>query len=65
MSRTIIKIAGGHRDDAGQHAYRPGVAVVAVGLVAAFLPGRKPAAQALKPPMPEAGRDRPRPRPAR
>jgi len=38
-----------------------GVAVVAAGLVAAFLPGRKPAAPALKPPMPEVGRDRPRP----
>jgi EmrB/QacA subfamily drug resistance transporter len=41
-----------------------GVAMVAAGLVAAFLPGRKPAAPALKPPMPEAGRDRPQPRPA-
>src|SRR6266568_4146808 len=41
-----------------------GVAVVAVGLVAAFLPGRKPAAQAPKSPMPEAGRGRPRPGPA-
>src|SRR6266702_1400915 len=41
-----------------------GVAVVAVGLVAAFLPGRKPVAQAPKSPMPEAGRGRPRPGPA-
>ncbi|SRR6266571_5179064 len=41
-----------------------GVAVVAAGLVAAFLPGRKPAAQALKPAMPGAGHDRPGPGPA-
>ena len=41
-----------------------GVAAVAAGLVAAFLPGRKPAAQAPEPAMPGAGRDRPGPGPA-
>ena len=41
-----------------------GVAAVTAGLVAAFLPGRKPAAQAPEPAMPGAGRDRPGPGPA-
>jgi hypothetical protein len=41
-----------------------GVAVLAAVLVAALLPGRKPAAQVLKPAMPEAGRDNPGPGPA-
>jgi EmrB/QacA subfamily drug resistance transporter len=36
-----------------------GVALLAAGLVAAFLPGRKPAAQAPQPALPEAGRDHP------
>jgi MFS transporter, DHA2 family, multidrug resistance protein len=38
-----------------------GVALLAAGLVAAFLPGRKPAAQAPQPALPEAGRDHPGP----
>ncbi len=41
-----------------------GLALLAAGLVAAFLPGRKPAAQALQPAMPEPARD-PGARPAR
>ena len=41
-----------------------GVALLAAGLVAAFLPGRKPAAHALKPPMPRARPDHPGPGPA-
>jgi MFS family permease len=38
-----------------------GVALLAAGLVAALLPGRKPAAQPLQPALPEDGRDHPGP----